>query len=225
PSVVAVPGLLDGYRVPIWSDDLPFARSFAPDSWFVDSVVSGVESGILDQSDRVFTREAVLEGPRFFARESRFDFTPRGNSDDIANERSDRDRKLFFKTGIEALRETFEQTDLYYSVFRHFRDVDFHLLWSLSTGDADVTRHVNLVDRDDNDRSGNGPSLLTRADVQIKASRIVDNARQIVDVRGWLFDLVEFTVFPLDSEVKLRLPIYSDRNFAIDVLGGIERSP
>jgi hypothetical protein len=58
--------------------------------------------------------------------------------------------------------------------------------------------------------------------VKFKPSRIVDDADKIVQIEGWIFDLVEFSVYPINAEARLRLPLYSLRSLSVDFVAELE---
>lgn len=201
-------------------DEAGFAvRNHAPESWFVDSIVCGLREGLYESSDRDFTRDAVLDGPRFFAREARFDFTPRGDSEQIEEDRHDADRRLFLRAGADAMRSTLVQSDVYYHVFRHVNDVDFHLFFS-PTSTTDSGRPLRVVDS--RNRSSDGEDVLTRLDVKFKPSRVFDDSDKIVQIEGWVFDLVEFSVYPTSAEASLRVPLFKRRSLSLDFVAELE---
>lgn len=219
PSPFVASLINDEARVGVVSVGAP-VRDHAPDSWFVDSVVRGMRDGLYESSDRDFTRDAVLAGPRFFAREARFDFTPRGgDSKEIEEERHDVDRRLFLRAGADAVRGALVQSDVYYHVFRHVNDVDFHLFFSPPSS-VDSTRPLRVVEREA--RSSDDTDVLTRLDVRFKPSRVFDAADKIVQIEGWMFDLVEFSVYPVNAEASIRLPIYTRRSLSVDVVAELE---
>jgi len=220
----ALTALLETRYEPDVEDPRFSARSYSPDSWFVDSVVSSMDSSFMESPHRDFTREAVLVGPRFFARESRFSFTPKADREEQYLDSLDQDRKLFFRTGVEAIRETFEQTDLYYHVARHFDDLDLHLWWSVSSQDADSSRAVPLIEIDPNREPSSSDAFVTRADARLKLSRIVDSPTKIAEIHGWLADVVEFTIYPLGSQARLTVPLYEKRSLSVSLVGELESS-
>ncbi len=191
-------------------------RHHAPESWFVDSIVQGIREGLYHSSDRVFTKDSVLDGPRFFAREERFDFTPRGNAYETGEERLDGDRRLFMRTGAEAIRATVQQTDVYYHFIRHVNHVDFQLF--IAPGEPG--RRSSRLQISDDPREGE--DVLTRVDLSIKPTRVVDGSDRIVQLKGWVFDLVEFSVYPLAGDVQLRMPIYERRALSLDLVTELE---